>query len=58
MKSLKDANLEDVHVIMGGRLNEPIDGSDVPIDCTEKIAEMGVNVDNNVDTIVNTIASY
>lgn len=58
MKSLKDANLNDVHVIMGGRLNEPIDGSDVPIDCTEKIAEMGVNVDNNVDTIVNTIASY
>lgn len=57
LKSLEDAGLKDVHVLMGGRLNEPLDGSDVPIDCTERMAAMGINVENDVDAIVNTIAA-
>lgn len=57
LESLKEANLTDVQVIMGGRLNEPIDGNDVPIDVSDKLAEMGINVDNDVNSIVNTIAS-
>jgi len=58
LASLKKANLEDVHVMMGGRLNEPIDGSDVPIDVSDKLTEMGINTDNDIDKIVETIASY
>ncbi len=36
-------------------LNEPLDGSDVPIDCSDRLAKMGINVDNDVDTMVDTI---
>ncbi|MGM0113515.1 cobalamin B12-binding domain-containing protein [Enterococcus sp. DIV0187] len=58
IESLSEAKLENVHILMGGRLNEPIDGNDVPIDVSDKLAEMGINVDNNVDTLVGTIAAY
>lgn len=57
-KSLEDGGLKDTHVLMGGRLNEAMDGSDVPIDVTDKLVAMGVNADNNIDTIVDTIAAY
>lgn len=33
----------------------PLDGSDVPIDCSDRLAKMGINVDNDVDTMVDTI---
>ena len=58
MQSLSEAGLGDTHVLMGGRLNEPLDGSDVPIDCTARMREMGINVDNDVDAIIHTIAEY
>ncbi|SFL94369.1 cobalamin B12-binding domain-containing protein [Pelosinus propionicus] len=56
--SLKEANLEGIHVLMGGRLNEPVGGSDIPVDVSDMLREMGINADNNVDTIVDVIASY
>ena len=55
VESLDKAGLGDTHIIMGGRLNEPLDGSDVPIDCSDRLAKMGINVDNDVDTMVDTI---
>ena len=58
MEELKRPGMEDTHVLMGGRLNEAMDGSDVPIDVTDKLTAMGVNADNNLDTIVETIASF
>ncbi|MCI5687145.1 MAG: cobalamin-dependent protein [Emergencia sp.] len=58
MKELKRTGMEDTHVLMGGRLNEAMDGSDVPIDVTDKLVAMGVNADNSLDTIVETIASF
>lgn len=57
-KSLEEAELKNTHVLMGGRLNEAMDGSDVPIDVTDKLQAMGVNADNNIDTIVDTIVSF
>ncbi len=45
-------------MIMGGRLNEPIDGSDLPVDVSHMLKEMGINTDNNVETIVDVIASF
>lgn len=58
VESLEEANLEDVNIIMGGRLNEPIDGNDLPIDVSYKLKEMGINTDNDVETIVDLIASF
>ena len=58
LKALKENGLEDTHVLMGGRLNEAMDGSDVPIDVTDKLTAMGINTDNNIDTIAQVIASY
>lgn len=58
MEELKRTGMEDTHVLMGGRLNEAMDGSDVPIDVTDKLVAMGVNADNSLDTIVETIASF
>lgn len=42
---------------MGGRLNEPIEGSDIPVDVSDKLAAMGINVDNNMDKIVGYFTS-
>lgn len=57
LDSLKKANLKGTHVFMGGRLNEPVDGSDLPVDVSARLKEMGINTDNNVDTMVEAIAS-
>lgn len=58
LESFKKANLKGVHVLMGGRLNETVDGSDLPVDVSDILREMGINTDNNVETIVDIIASY
>lgn len=57
-KKLKDENITGTHIIMGGRLNEAMDGSDVPVDVTDKLKSMGINADNDIDTIVETIIGY
>lgn len=58
MDNLEKSGLSDVHVLMGGRLNEAMDGSDVPIDVSDKLVKMGVNVDNDIDTIVDTVKGF
>ena len=54
MDKFKENHIK-VPVIMGGRLNEPVDGSDLPVDVSERIARMGINVDNNVETMIDFI---
>ena len=44
-----------VPIIMGGRLNEPVDGNDLPVDVSDRLAKMGINVDNNVETMIDYI---
>lgn len=58
LECLDEKGLGDAHVLMGGRLNEPLDGSDVPIDCTDRMRDMGINVDNDVDAIVDAILAF
>lgn len=58
LKALEENGLGDTHVLMGGRLNEAMDGSDVPIDVSDKLTAMGINTDNDIDTIAATIAGY
>ncbi len=57
-KALDEAGLEDVYIMMGGRLNEPLDGSDVPIDVTDRLEAMGINADNDIDKTVDTILEH
>ena len=42
----------DLPIVMGGRLNEIMDGSDLPVNVADKLEAMGINVDNNIDKIV------
>ena len=58
VKKLKEMHLDDVKFIMGGRLNEAVDGKDLPEDVSDRLVAMGINVDNNAETIVDTIKSY
>lgn len=51
-EKLKALGLSEIPVIMGGRLNEPMEGSDLPVDVSDKLKEMGINVDNDIDKIV------
>ena len=58
LDELDRRGLKETHVLMGGRLNEAMDGSDVPIDVTDKLTKMGINADNDIDTIAATIEGY
>ena len=58
LESLEKARLADIKVFMGGRLNEPIDGSDLPVDVSHKLKEMGINADNDVETMVDIVADW
>lgn len=56
LKKFGEENI-DLPIIMGGRLNENMEGSDLPVDVSENIAELGINVDNNAETMVDYILS-
>lgn len=56
LKKFKEENI-DLPIIMGGRLNENMEGSDLPVDVSENIAELGINADNNAETMVDYILS-
>ena len=45
-------------VIMGGLLNEALPGKNLPEDVSGLVAELGFNVDNNAEDIVNVIAKH
>ncbi len=57
-ETLEKAGLADTHVLMGGRLNEALDGSDVPVDVTDKLIALGINADNDIDSIVDTVSAF
>lgn len=42
-----------VPFVMGGRLNEPMDGNDVPVDVSDRLSDMGINTDNDMQKIVD-----
>ncbi|MGN0658188.1 MAG: cobalamin B12-binding domain-containing protein [Emergencia sp.] len=57
MTALKEAGLDHVSVLMGGRLNEAIEGNDVPVDVRDRLKELGINVDNDIDRLIEDIAA-
>ena len=58
VKKLKELHLDDVKLIMGGRLNEAMEGKDLPEDVSDRLEAMGINVDNDAERIVDTIRQY
>ena len=53
--ALDDAGLSGVLVIMGGLLNENLDGGQLAEDVTEQLRALGVNADNRMEGIVPAI---
>lgn len=58
LASLEQAGLSNTFVVMGGRLNEPMEGSDLPVDVTEELTALGINADNDAEKIVDVIAAF
>ena len=56
--ALNEAGMDHIKVLMGGRLNEAMDGSDVPIDVTDKLIALGISVDNDIDKLVDTVVKF
>ncbi|MBP9627140.1 MAG: methylmalonyl-CoA mutase, partial [Synergistaceae bacterium] len=48
-------NKLDAKLLMGGLLNENLDNSALAVDVTDRIAELGVNTDNDATKIVDGI---
>jgi hypothetical protein len=42
---------------MGGLLNENLDDSELAVDVTDKLKELGVNADNKAEGIIGVIKS-
>ena len=55
---LKELGMDDVGFWMGGRLNEAMDGNDLPEDVSDRLADMGINVDNDAEIMVDNIRKY
>ncbi|MEG0779263.1 MAG: cobalamin-dependent protein [Oscillospiraceae bacterium] len=55
LAKLREHHMEDVRVLMGGRLNEAMPGNDLPEDVSDRLVELGINVDNNAEKIVDLI---
>lgn len=53
--ALEENDMQDVVLIMGGLLNENMDGSQLAVDVTAELNALGVNCDNQMETIVPTI---
>ena len=55
---LEENKMEDVLVIIGGLLNENMDGSQLAVDVTNEMRELGINCDNDMGKIVTTIKEH
>lgn len=56
LKKFEDEKI-NIPIIMGGRLNENMEGSELPVDVSKQIAKLGINVDNNAETMISYIQS-
>ena len=57
-EKLRESGLENVLVIMGGLMNEALPGKELPEDVSAMIADLGFNVDNNAEKIVEVIKAH
>ena len=52
---LADNGMDDVTLVLGGVLNENMDGSMLAVDVTDELASMGVNVENDLNKTVEIV---
>lgn len=57
MEEIKQRKLENISVIMGGLLNEDLDGDEFAEDVSSKLKDMGIHADNKAEDIVRVIKS-
>ena len=55
---LEKKDLSNVLFIMGGLLNENPEDGVLAVDVSEQLQKMGVNVDNDIDTMADTIKKF
>ncbi len=55
VKLMNKNGMDDVVIIMGGLINENLDGSMLAVEVTEDVKALGINCDNRMETIVPTI---
>jgi methylmalonyl-CoA mutase cobalamin-binding domain/chain len=55
LSRLKENGLDDVTLVLGGALNENMDGSMLAVDVTEELASIGVNVENDLNKTVEIV---
>lgn len=56
--ALKKNNIEGILFIMGGLLNENPEDGVLAVDVSDKLKNMGINIDNDIDTMADTIKSF
>ena len=57
LSKLKEQGLDNVTLVLGGALNENMDGSMLALDVTDDLAAMGVNVENDMNKTVEIVRS-
>lgn len=55
---MEKKKLKDVLFIMGGLLNENPEDGVLAVDVSDQLLEMGINVDNDIDIMVDTIRTF
>ncbi|MDO4556499.1 MAG: methylmalonyl-CoA mutase [Lachnospiraceae bacterium] len=54
LKKFREEKIQ-LPIIMGGRLNETMEGEDLPVDVTDQLKLLGINADNCAETMVSYI---
>lgn len=55
---MKKKNLQDILFIMGGLLNENPEDGVLAVDVSDELLELGINVDNDIDIMADTIKDF
>lgn len=58
VNELENRGIKDILFIMGGLLNENPEDGVLAVDVSDKLREMGINVDNDIDKMVDTIRTF
>jgi len=55
---MEKSGIKDIFIIMGGLLNENPEGGILAVDVSDKLIGLGINADNDIDTMVDTIKAF
>lgn len=58
LDGMQQRNLNNIGVIMGGLLNEDLDGDELAEDVSGELRGMGINADNSAKDIVEAVKTY